>query len=39
MNRRRYRIALVIGWVVVIGLAVYAVPTRIHEIITAHQSQ
>lgn len=39
-KRRNWsRIALVIGWLIVGGAAAYAVPTRIHEIITAHQSE
>lgn len=40
MNRRRlYRIALVIGWLAVAALAVYAIPHRVHEIITANAAQ
>lgn len=37
MNRRRaYRIALVIGWAVVIATAAWAVPHRLAELQEAH---
>lgn len=37
MNRRRaYRIALVIGWAVVIATAAWAVPHRVAEIVEAN---
>lgn len=40
MNRRRaYRIALVVGWIVVAATAAWAIPHRITEIAEAHQGR